>query len=119
MVSDCFYFSCSLSFLYKHRCSKENYKPNSTYPSLYSSRKKRPVIDEETQSIIKRFKKDTEDKSAVQTLHDTSMQPNLARNSNRKRTRDEPTIAISDNTQQEDMLGPNFLNMKFRYFSLE
>ena len=95
-------------------CSKENYKPNSTYPSVYSSRKKRPIIDEETQTIIKRFKKDAEDKSAVQTLHDTNMQSNLALNNNRKRTRDESTIAIPDDMQQEDMFTPNFLNMKFR-----
>ncbi|XP_076301667.1 uncharacterized protein LOC143219664 [Lasioglossum baleicum] len=38
--------------------SKENYKLNSIQQDIFPLRKRRPIIDEETQNIIKRFKKD-------------------------------------------------------------
>ncbi|XP_076646582.1 uncharacterized protein LOC143355557 [Halictus rubicundus] len=38
--------------------SKENDKPNSIQQDIFSLRRRRPIIDEETQNVIKRFKKD-------------------------------------------------------------
>ncbi|XP_076227807.1 uncharacterized protein LOC143174181 isoform X2 [Nomia melanderi] len=54
--------------------SKENYKPNSIRQDIFSLRRKRPIIDEETQNIIKRFRKDSNINVSnfVQTPVDTS-----------------------------------------------
>ncbi|XP_076380626.1 uncharacterized protein LOC143260018 [Megalopta genalis] len=47
--------------------SKKNHKPNSIQQNIFSLRKKRPIIDEETLNIIKRFKKD------ISTVHTNSI----------------------------------------------
>ncbi|XP_043261691.1 uncharacterized protein LOC122402734 [Colletes gigas] len=90
--------------------SKENYKPNTNYQDIALLKKKRPIIDEETQNVIKRFKKDTKLTNFTQTLGGKSnMQSNYV-----VKTHDVSTNTVAESRRRKDIFTSNILNENLR-----
>ncbi|CAK9804482.1 hypothetical protein ANTPLA_LOCUS4071 [Anthophora plagiata] len=95
--------------------SKENCKPNMNYESFNLIRKKRPIIDKETQNVIKRFKRDTKHTNPVQSLNNANIvQANPVNNALNE------TYTMLRNTNDENimqhgnMFPSSILNTNFR-----
>lgn len=102
--------------LYKYRHSKENYKPNNYYQST-SLKRKRCIIDEETENLIKRFKKERDQKiHTLQTSRDINIQQSNHIDNNMKQTHDIITNINTKNIiQQTNMFSSNVLTTNLRY----
>ncbi|XP_053995989.1 uncharacterized protein LOC128885760 [Hylaeus anthracinus] len=94
--------------------SKENYKQNINYQDITLLQKKRPIIDKETQSVIKRFKKDAIHTNVMQTLSDKNNRQSNYVESALKKTNDTSTNTLSKSVQWENMFSSNILNSNFR-----
>lgn len=96
--------------------SKENYKPNNNYQDTTLLKKKRSIIDEETQSVIKRFKKDTNHNNVIQSLSNRSnTHCNYVVENVIKTMHNASTSTVAGTMGQENMFTPNILNTNFRY----
>ncbi|KAK1116740.1 hypothetical protein K0M31_018129 [Melipona bicolor] len=98
--------------------SKEYHKANINYQSTDLLRKKRPIIDVETQNIIKRFKKDANYINSMQSSNnmnitqfnhiDTDMKENC------NVSIDNITSNNNNDVQRKNMFPPNILNISSR-----
>ncbi|CAK9824976.1 hypothetical protein ANTRET_LOCUS3063 [Anthophora retusa] len=94
--------------------SKENCKSNMNYENFNLIRKKRPIIDKETQNVIKRFKRDTKHVNPVQSLNNVNIvQANPVNNVLNEtytmlRNTDDENIMQHENIFPSSILNTNF-----------
>ncbi|KAK9308429.1 hypothetical protein QLX08_001595 [Tetragonisca angustula] len=98
--------------------SKEYHRANVNYRNMDLLRKKRPIIDVETQNIIKRFKKDANYINSMQSSNNMNITQFNHIDTNMKENCNVPTdITLSNNNdiiQRKNMFSPNILNISSR-----
>ncbi|XP_060820573.1 uncharacterized protein LOC132909650 [Bombus pascuorum] len=94
---------------------KENYKPGINYQSMNLLERKRPIIDIETQNVIKRFKKDTNYINSLQSSNNSNIVLfNHIDNFMKEKYNISTNVNKKDIIERKNMFSPKFLNTNFR-----
>lgn len=81
--------------------------------------RKRPIIDIETQNVIKRFKKDTNYISSLQSSNNTNIVLfNHIDNFMEEKCNISTVVNKKDIIERKNMFSPKFLNTNFRYCTI-